>query len=244
MHARTTPALLSSRRFFSTRKTINKTDHSTSKQLRLSPGTFDLGIPSAALIRLIMFPALQHPAFRHACRGAGFSLPSVVLPFRQFHALASSCVLYERKSTGQRPTLLSQRPTKAIQCRLYRGLSTVAVSTDNMEASLNSARSHQASQYTVKDVIADIVPAYWNDALQNGTPNWDIVIARTMSMLLYGLFFPAARQIPRKRPKFIDALQFKDLEIKLVSENGVEILAATLNYRKTATRFVVSLDPS
>ena len=90
----------------------------------------------------------------------------------------------------------------------------------------------------VHELIPIILPAYFNHAMQNGTPSWDTVIARSLTILLYASVSDS-REIPEANPSFIRQLSFEDVKLFLAERDGREILTAEIRYRKSGNSRLV-----
>lgn len=83
---------------------------------------------------------------------------------------------------------------------------------------------------SVNELVPIIVPALFIDAIKNGTTNWDLVIARSLMIVLYNVLHPRRQSIPEEFPPSILNLRFQDVALRVIQVDGVRRLFAKINY--------------
>ncbi|KAF1353152.1 hypothetical protein BDV97DRAFT_345944 [Delphinella strobiligena] len=91
-------------------------------------------------------------------------------------------------------------------------------------------KPNQKAQVSVDELVPKIVPALFIDALKNGTTSWDIVISRSLMIVLYNVLHPRRQKIPEVFPASLANLRFRDVALSLVQVDGHHRLFATVNY--------------
>ncbi|KAH6990657.1 hypothetical protein BKA56DRAFT_213306 [Ilyonectria sp. MPI-CAGE-AT-0026] len=84
-------------------------------------------------------------------------------------------------------------------------------------------------QWITTDAIGSIVKAMLQDGLQNGTLSWDVLIMKTLSLLLQCILSAKTGDLRESYDyEEYECLYWKDIHVQMVTKNGKRVLIGTI----------------